>query len=157
MKAFSNRTARSRNAQRCTHTCASNAPQRDPLHVRRRQALLSACGGALLSAAPPAWASVAELTTLYGQATPPASYGGYGGNSKESAKYKFDYPSTWKQKTVGKQQKVRSRALRPLLASAHAQHFLAQPSSFAYAARLLHALCLQLDRQRLLCLCPTSA
>jgi hypothetical protein len=73
--------------------------------VERREALLAACGVALGAAVPPAGADV-EYATLLGKATPPASYGGFGGNSKEAPKYKFDYPASWKEKTVNKQQKV---------------------------------------------------
>lgn len=71
----------------------------------RRGVMLAVCG-ATLTAGSPAFA--VDLTTLYGMATPPTSYGGYGGNSKEDPKYKFDYPDTWKQLTVNKVQKVSS-------------------------------------------------
>lgn len=41
-------------------------------------------------------AEAATTTTFFGTASPPTSYGGYGGNAKEDAKYYFDYPSSWK-------------------------------------------------------------
>lgn len=44
-------------------------------------------------------------TLLYGYATPPTSYGGYGGNANESAKYTFEYPSSWKQEVPSKVEK----------------------------------------------------
>lgn len=37
-----------------------------------------------------------EYTTFLGYATPPTSYGGYGGNAKESPRYTFQYPTGWK-------------------------------------------------------------
>lgn len=73
------------------------------LNFGRRGALVSLV--ALTVAQHPALADT-ELATLYGLATPPTSYGGYGGNVKEDPKYKFDYPETWKQLTVNKVQKV---------------------------------------------------
>jgi hypothetical protein len=74
----------------------------------RRDALLAISGAALTVLGSPALADV-ELTTFYGMDTPPASYGGYGGNSKESPRYKFHYPASWKPVSVNKVQKVRSR------------------------------------------------
>jgi hypothetical protein len=47
-------------------------------------------------AAAAAAAEPAATTTFYGTASPPTSYGGYGGNAKEDAKYYFNYPSSWK-------------------------------------------------------------
>lgn len=46
-----------------------------------------------------------ELDTYYGKATPPTSYGGYGGNADEKPKYRFDYPVEWKFQSVNKVQK----------------------------------------------------
>lgn len=45
------------------------------------------------------------LDTFYGKASPPASYGGYGGNATEIPKYSFLYPQGWKQITINKVQK----------------------------------------------------
>jgi hypothetical protein len=73
----------------------------------RRDVLLAVSGVALTVLGLPAHADVVELSTLYGMDTPPASYGGYGGNSKESPRYKFSYPESWKKVTVNKVQKVR--------------------------------------------------
>lgn len=39
---------------------------------------------------------------FYGMATPPTSYGGYGGNANEAAKYTFEYPAEWKQESPSK-------------------------------------------------------
>lgn len=63
----------------------------------RRGALVS-LGAALslLSQARPAFATEDGFTTFFGTASPPTSYGGYGGNAKEDAKYQFEYPSDWK-------------------------------------------------------------
>jgi len=46
-----------------------------------------------------------ELETYYGKATPPTSYGGYGGNADETPKYRFDYPANWIFQSVNKVQK----------------------------------------------------
>jgi len=46
-----------------------------------------------------------ELETYYGKATPPTSYGGYGGNADETPKYRFDYPANWTFQSVNKVQK----------------------------------------------------
>jgi hypothetical protein len=66
---------------------------------------LAVATAGILSSNAPSCAEV-ELTTLYGLATPPTSYGGYGGNVKEAPKYKFLYPASWKELTVNKVQKV---------------------------------------------------
>lgn len=81
----------------------AQAKESTPHGPGRRGALASLI--ALTAAQHPALADT-ELTTLYGLASPPTSYGGYGGNVKEAPKYKFDYPDTWKQLTVNKVQKV---------------------------------------------------
>ncbi|KAL4531054.1 hypothetical protein Ndes2526B_g04787 [Nannochloris sp. 'desiccata'] len=41
-------------------------------------------------------AQAQDFTIFYGTASPPTSYGGYGGNAEEDAKYKFEYPTGWK-------------------------------------------------------------
>lgn len=38
-------------------------------------------------------------------ASPPTSYGGYGGNAKEDAKYTFEYPAGWKSAAPNKVEK----------------------------------------------------
>eukprot|EP01023_Acetabularia_acetabulum_P018409 TRINITY_DN1929_c0_g1_i1.p2 TRINITY_DN1929_c0_g1~~TRINITY_DN1929_c0_g1_i1.p2 ORF type:complete len:248 (+),score=47.70 TRINITY_DN1929_c0_g1_i1:50-793(+) len=85
----------------------------------RRNLLLNAA--ALTIAAPLALVQTAkadtELATYYGTASPPTSYGGYGGNAKEEAKYAFEYPSNWKIDTINKVQKgtqgIDSRVVNP--------------------------------------------
>ena len=58
-------------------------------------AVLSA--NALLLQSGPASAEAAPgFETYYGFGLPPTSYGGYGGNADEDAKYTFEYPSGWK-------------------------------------------------------------
>lgn len=42
-----------------------------------------------------------EIATFYGMATPPTSYGGYGGNANEKPKYAFEYPMGWKTGIAG--------------------------------------------------------
>lgn len=49
--------------------------------------------------------TAAEYTIFYGTASPPTSYGGYGGNAKEDAKYSFEYPANWKYEAPNKIQK----------------------------------------------------
>ncbi|KAI7842732.1 hypothetical protein COHA_003661 [Chlorella ohadii] len=49
-----------------------------------------------------------DFEIFYGLATPPTSYGGYGGksqNAKEDAKYTFEYPASWKSETINKRDK----------------------------------------------------
>lgn len=125
MRALSSTPAASRACQ-CTkqprlvcHSSVSDA------HVEAsRRALLATLATAAAVSAEPACAEV-ELTTLYGLATPPTSYGGYGGNVKEAPKYKFLYPASWKELTVNKVQKVRACYAVPslLLLHEHAAHF----------------------------------
>lgn len=46
------------------------------------------------------------VSTYYGLATPPTSYGGYGGNDPNaSPKYKFEYPTGWKSDVINKTDK----------------------------------------------------
>lgn len=81
--------------------------------VDRRDALLSIA--ALLSApvllssepalavGPPA--ETGPYTTFLGMASPPTSYGGYGGNANEAPKYSFEYPTGWKKEQPNKVEK----------------------------------------------------
>lgn len=68
----------------------------------RRDVLLAFGAASALGLVPAqqAWAEDApapsEYTTFLGYATPPTSYGGYGGNAKEAPRYTFEYPSNWK-------------------------------------------------------------
>eukprot|EP00892_Ulva_mutabilis_P002595 jgi/Ulvmu1/12336/UM089_0020.1 len=89
-------------AARAAPACHAQPKDSCAHSLGRRGALASLL--ALTAAQHPAHAE-AELVTLYGLATPPTSYGGYGGNVKEAPKYKFDYPEGWKQLTVNKVQK----------------------------------------------------
>ncbi|KAL6765703.1 thylakoid lumen protein [Haematococcus lacustris] len=52
-----------------------------------------------------ALASEEEYVPFFGFATPPTSYGGYGGNAKEAPKYTFEYPSGWKPEIPSKVEK----------------------------------------------------
>lgn len=47
----------------------------------------------------------ADYEVFYGTASPPTSYGGYGGNAKEAAKYTFEYPAGWKSAAPNKVEK----------------------------------------------------
>ncbi|MEW5317038.1 MAG: hypothetical protein WDW38_008369 [Sanguina aurantia] len=49
--------------------------------------------------------AVGEYATFFGFATPPTSYGGYGGNADEPPKYTFEYPSGWKEEKPSKVEK----------------------------------------------------
>lgn len=59
----------------------------------------------------------AEFQTLLGMASPPTSYGGYGGNANEKPKYSFEYPTGWKTEVPSKVEKgtqgVDSRVVNP--------------------------------------------
>jgi hypothetical protein len=44
----------------------------------------------------------AEYATFLGMASPPTSYGGYGGNANERPKYSFEYPQGWKSEVPSK-------------------------------------------------------
>eukprot|EP00879_Flechtneria_rotunda_P002639 GHRR01002842.1.p1 GENE.GHRR01002842.1~~GHRR01002842.1.p1 ORF type:complete len:273 (+),score=75.84 GHRR01002842.1:66-884(+) len=46
-----------------------------------------------------------SYATFFGMATPPTSYGGYGGNANEQPKYSFEYPLGWKQEVPSKVEK----------------------------------------------------
>ena len=80
----------------------------------RRTTLLS-LGASLLAASanylifPSSPAAAAEAApgfeTFFGAASPPTSYGGYGGNADEDAKYTFEYPSGWKPSVPNKVEK----------------------------------------------------
>jgi len=75
--------------------------------VAKRNALMSFAGVALASAIPAgaAFADGEEYTTFFGLASPPTSYGGYGGNAKEVPKYSFEYPTGWKSEVPSKVEK----------------------------------------------------
>lgn len=53
----------------------------------------------------PAAVGEGEYSLLRGFATPPTSYGGYGGNANETPKYTFEYPTGWKQEVPSKSEK----------------------------------------------------
>eukprot|EP00775_Hariotina_reticulata_P003835 gene3835-4092_t len=48
---------------------------------------------------------IEAYATFFGMATPPTSYGGYGGNANEQPKYTFEYPSNWKSEVPSKVEK----------------------------------------------------
>ncbi|KAK9842560.1 hypothetical protein WJX81_006106 [Elliptochloris bilobata] len=76
--------------------------------AERRGVLLGLSAAALAALQLPAWAADEEsgaTQVFYGLAAPPTSYGGYGGNAKEAAKYTFEYPVGWKIDTIGKNEK----------------------------------------------------
>ena len=96
--------ARSTQATRRVVSLSRTTPQRVAFSVSRRNALLGVLASPLLVSL---WnrSEAAELETFYGKATPPTSYGGYGGNAEEIPKYKFDYPVNWTFQPVNKVQK----------------------------------------------------
>lgn len=74
--------------------------------IDRRVAMLSMVSG--LSLVGGVWSSPAfaqEYETFFGAASPPTSYGGYGGNADEDAKYTFEYPAGWKSSVPNKVEK----------------------------------------------------
>eukprot|EP00204_Picochlorum_oklahomense_P004206 CAMPEP_0118797714 /NCGR_PEP_ID=MMETSP1161-20130426/212_1 /TAXON_ID=249345 /ORGANISM="Picochlorum oklahomensis, Strain CCMP2329" /LENGTH=208 /DNA_ID=CAMNT_0006724927 /DNA_START=143 /DNA_END=772 /DNA_ORIENTATION=+ len=46
-----------------------------------------------------------QYEAFFGTAAPPTSYGGYGGNAEEDAKYTFEYPAGWKPSVPNKTEK----------------------------------------------------
>lgn len=46
-----------------------------------------------------------SYSTFFGLASPPTSYGGYGGNANEKPKYSFEYPPDWKSEVPSKVEK----------------------------------------------------
>lgn len=83
-------------------TGPSGAPE-----ASRREILLAGTTAAALPAflvQLPAKADDAVQTFL-GYATPPTSYGGYGGNANEQPKYTFEYPAGWKSEVPSKVEK----------------------------------------------------
>jgi len=46
-----------------------------------------------------------ELSTFYGAANPPATYGGVGGTTPDKARYSFSVPSGWTEDAVSKTEK----------------------------------------------------
>ncbi|GLC37070.1 hypothetical protein PLESTB_001394800 [Pleodorina starrii] len=89
---------------------AASQPQRTDddqvAQLGRREVLMSIAGMGLAMCAPasPAHAD-GEYTTFLGYATPPTSYGGYGGNAKETPRYTFEYPTGWKEEVPNKVEK----------------------------------------------------
>lgn len=101
-------TRPSRQCQRAV-TCTATASEGDEAsNATRRTVLLSLTAAAALVRAPASFAeegSPEELKTFFGMATPPTSYGGYGGNANEKPKYAFEYPAAWKPEVINKVQK----------------------------------------------------
>ncbi|GLI69716.1 hypothetical protein VaNZ11_014225 [Volvox africanus] len=85
---------------------SQNADEAAAAHLGRRQMLMSVAGLGLTmcTSASPVFAE-GEYTTFLGYATPPTSYGGYGGNAKETPKYTFEYPTGWKEEVPNKVEK----------------------------------------------------
>ncbi|PNW85945.1 hypothetical protein CHLRE_03g198850v5 [Chlamydomonas reinhardtii] len=84
----------------------SHAEASSALPLGRRELLGLAAGIAMSSALPvlPVKAD-GEYATFLGYATPPTSYGGYGGNAKEAPRYTFEYPAGWKEEIPSKVEK----------------------------------------------------
>ncbi|KAK9815058.1 hypothetical protein WJX73_006135 [Symbiochloris irregularis] len=93
--------------------CNADASRCEHAEQPRRREMVIGLGGLLLATAVPLDARAdGELveaspgySLYYGKGGPPTSYGGYGGNAKETAKYSFEYPSEWKKTTIGKVEK----------------------------------------------------
>ncbi|KAL4855262.1 Phosphatidylinositol transfer protein 3 [Chlorella vulgaris] len=104
------RTAGARGPRRAAAVCAAASQPQQP-GLDRRQALLGLAVVLVGTKVQPALAdegSTPGTEIFYGQASPPTSYGGYGGNTqnaKADAKYIFEYPTGWKSETVNKRDK----------------------------------------------------
>ncbi|PSC75046.1 random slug 5-like [Micractinium conductrix] len=74
----------------------------------RRQAMLGLAAAFVAANAAPSAQAEGDVEIFYGLATPPTSYGGYGGVSnsrKDDAKYIFEHPAGWKSETINKRDK----------------------------------------------------
>lgn len=69
----------------------------------RRQALSALVAGLVAMQSGAAFAT--EYAQFLGQDKPPTSYGGYGGQMIEEAKYVFEYPANWKSDVINKIEK----------------------------------------------------
>jgi len=81
------------------HTTESSAAD-----ISRRSLLVGALVATPLLSQGPSKADD-EYSTFLGFATPPTSYGGYGGNANETPKYTFEYPTGWKSEVPSKVEK----------------------------------------------------
>ncbi|GBF93346.1 hypothetical protein Rsub_06384 [Raphidocelis subcapitata] len=91
---------------RCTVRASASSQQQAP-GASRREILAAGTAAALiptLLAQRPALAD-GEYAKFLGYATPPTSYGGYGGNANEQPKYSFEYPVDWKAEVPSKVEK----------------------------------------------------
>lgn len=96
----------SRPSRRAAVVVRAAAEQQQPASLDRRAALMGLAAALVAAQTRPALAEDFEI--FYGLATPPTSYGGYGGksqNAKEDAKYTFEYPASWKSETINKRDK----------------------------------------------------
>ncbi|KAG2444061.1 hypothetical protein HYH02_009004 [Chlamydomonas schloesseri] len=99
---------RSRVAVQAVRASAQPHAEASPaLPLGRRELLGLAAGIAASSAIAPVLPVKAdgEYATFLGYATPPTSYGGYGGNAKEAPRYTFEYPAGWKEEIPSKVEK----------------------------------------------------
>ncbi|KAL4449425.1 hypothetical protein ABPG77_007069 [Micractinium sp. CCAP 211/92] len=86
---------------------AAAAEPQQAAALDRRQAMLGLAAALVVANTAPAMAD-GETEIFYGLATPPTSYGGYGGvsaNRKDDAKYIFEHPAGWKSETINKRDK----------------------------------------------------
>eukprot|EP00873_Tetraselmis_striata_P015948 jgi/Tetstr1/436212/TSEL_025057.t1 len=89
------------------HCTAQQRQLDDQPVLSRRQYLVGSLATVVLAPALPALAAgeESELTLYKGVASPPTSYGGYGGNAEESFKYSVMVPSSWKSEVINKTEK----------------------------------------------------
>jgi len=73
--------------------------------LERRNVLLGLAASVVTVQAHPSPALAQDYEIFYGTASPPTSYGGYGGNAQEAAKYMFEYPVGWKSARPNKVEK----------------------------------------------------
>jgi len=100
---------------RVSYTSATGSQRDQAIDIRsashssfdRRQALLSfgTVAGWMTFMESSAQAEDPEFKVFYGMASPPTSYGGYGGNANEKPKYTFEYPKSWKSEQPSKSEK----------------------------------------------------
>lgn len=74
--------------------------------IARREVLSLAVAAAVMKNTPAVFADEGDVTTFYGAANPPATYGGVGGTTLDKARYTFQYPSDlFKELSVSKVEK----------------------------------------------------
>jgi hypothetical protein len=103
--AFAPHVRKTTSARHVCRASSGDAREVEKTTIDRRVAMLSMVSGLSLVSGEFSPAFAQEYETFFGAASPPTSYGGYGGNADEDAKYKFEYPAGWKPSVPNKVEK----------------------------------------------------